>query len=357
MQRDRLDLGTAVVETGIQVNFLQPSEFQRWDEFVGRCPEATFFHRAGWRNVIEKVFGHRTFNLFATRGSDVVGVLPLAQVRSLLFGHTVSSLPFCVYGGTAVTERGAELALIHAASALARQRGADHLELRNRVAKNPDWPRQDLYVTFRKEILPDLDANMLAIPRKQRAMVRKGIKAGLRSEIDNSIERFFALYADNVHRHGTPALPKEYFRALLREFGEDCEILTVLTAGGEPISSVLSFYFRDEVLPYYAGDRPDARQFGANDFKYWEVMRRAWERGCRIFDYGRSKRETGSYDFKKNWGFEPTPLQYEYDLIGADTIPQNNPANPKYRALIGCWRLLPLPLANALGPLIVRNLG
>jgi len=307
--------------------------------------------------VIEQVFGHRTFYLYAQRGAQLVGVLPLAQVRSLLFGHTLSSLPFCVYGGTAVTEAAAEQALIDAARDLARRLGANHLELRNRVAKNPDWPRQDLYVTFRKNILPDEDANMLAIPRKQRAMVRKSIKAGLRAEIDRSAERFFALYADNVHRHGTPALPKEYFRALLREFSGDCEILTVLTPGGEAISSVLSFYFRNEVIPYYAGDRLEARQLGANDFKYWELMRRACERGFRVFDYGRSKRDTGSYDFKKNWGFEPTPLQYEYDLIQANKIPQNNPTNPKYKALMRCWRLLPLRVANAVGPLIVRNLG
>jgi len=144
---------------------------------------------------------------------------------------------------------------------------------------------------------------------------------------------------------------------VLREFADDCEILTVVTRGGEAISSVLSFHFRDEVLPYYAGDRAEARQLGANDFKYWEVMRRACERGCRIFDYGRSKQGTGSYDFKKNWGFQPTPLRYEYDLIRTERIPQNNPANPKYRAFVACWRLLPLPLANALGPHIVRNLG
>jgi hypothetical protein len=78
-------------------------------------------------------------------------------------------------------------------------------------------------VTFRKEILPDLEANMNAIPRKQRAMVRKGIKFGLASEIDATIDRFFDLYADNVHRHGTPPFPKTYFAELKRVFGEACE--------------------------------------------------------------------------------------------------------------------------------------
>ena len=216
---------------------------------------------------------------------------------------------------------------------------------------------QDLYVTFRKEILPDAEANLLAIPRKQRAMVRKGIKNGLRSEIDATPDRFFTLYADNVRRHGTPALPRHYFEALQQVFGTDCETLTVVAANGQPVSSVLSFHFRNEVLPYYAGDAVTARDLAANDFKYWEVMRRACERGFGLFDYGRSKQGTGSFAFKKNWGFEPQPLHYEYRLYRGDSIPQNNPMNPKYRAFIALWRRLPIGLANRLGPAIVRNLG
>src|SRR4029078_9704269 len=175
----------------------------------------------------------------------------------------------------------------------------DQLELRNRDALRPAWPHQDLYVTFRKPLESSVEANMSAIPRKQRAMVRKGIARGLRSERDGSADRFFRLYSDNMHRHGTPALPSRYFDALLAEVGEAAEVLTVTDATGVAVSSVLSFHFRDEVLPYYAGDTPRAREFAANDFKYWELMRRACERGVRVFDYGRSKRGSGSYAFKK----------------------------------------------------------
>jgi FemAB-related protein (PEP-CTERM system-associated) len=160
-----------------------------------------------------------------------------------------------------------------------------------------------------------------------------------------------------VRRHGTPALPKRYFDSLLDEFGKDCEVLTVVDDTGTPVSSVLSFYFRDEVLPYYAGDAVRARELAANDFKYWELMRRACARGLKVFDYGRSKVGAGSYAFKKNWGFEPAPLHYEYRLYKRDAIPQNNPNNPKYKLMIAAWRRLPLWVANRLGPAIVRNLG
>ncbi len=351
---------SAVDRPGVEhtvVRAFAPDDAPRWEQYVEACPEATFFHRIGWRGIIEDVFRHRTYYLLAERGGRIVGILPLAQVRSRLFGHALVSLPFCVYGGPAADDDDTASLLLDTASDLARSLGVDHLELRNRTPRRTDWPRQDLYVTFRRTISGDSEANLLAIPRKQRAMVRKGIKNGLRSETDGSVDRFFALYADNVHRHGTPPFSRSYFASLQRVFGDACEVLTVLDADNRPQSGVLSFYFKDEVLPYYAGDTEEARDLAANDFKYWELMRRAGERGIKVFDYGRSKLGTGSFDFKKNWGFEPAPLAYEYQLLGRDAIPQNNPLNPKYRAFIALWRKLPRPVANAIGPRIVRNLG
>ncbi len=328
-----------------------------WDQFVELSPDATFFHRSGWKDVIEGCFGHRTHYLLAERASRIVGVLPLAEVKSFFFGHSLVSLPFCAVAGVAASAPEAVSALHQAARQLGKRLGVEHLELRNRSAREPGWPRQDLYAGFRKTILPDIEANMLAIPRKQRAMVRKGIKNGLTSRLDCDVDAFFSLYADNVHRHGTPPLPKRYFEALCKIFGRDAEVLSITDSAGKVVSSVFSFYFRDEVLPYYAGDAVEARDLAANDFKYWELMRRACERGVRVFDYGRSKRGTGPFDFKKNWGFEPAPLAYEYCLYRRDSIPENNPLNLKYRALIALWRWLPVPVANFLGPHLVKSLG
>jgi FemAB-related protein (PEP-CTERM system-associated) len=329
----------------------------RWDAFVLACPEATFFHRAAWQRILRDVFRHPTYFLYAEQGGKIHGVLPLAHIKSRLFGNSLIALPFAVYGGVAASSPEAASALELAAQSLAGRLDVDHLEFRNTQPRHADWPTQDLYVTFRKEILPDVEANMLAIPRKQRAMVRKGINNGLIATVDRKSDRFFKLFADNVHRHGTPALPKRYFETLLQVFGDDCEILTVTTPEGKPLSSVLSFYFRDEVLPYYAGDDETARNFAANDFKYWELMRRSCERGLKVFDYGRSKVGTGPYSFKKNWGFEPQALHYEYCLYKRDSIPQNNPNNAKYKLLIEAWRRMPISLANLIGPHIVRNLG
>jgi FemAB-related protein (PEP-CTERM system-associated) len=329
----------------------------RWDAFVLRHPLATFCHRAGWQNVLHEVFRHRTYFLYIERGGEVSAVLPLAHVRSRLFGNRLSALPFAVYGGAVADEPEDARRLVAKAHALAKRLDADHLELRSQQREHPDWPVNDLYVTFRKSILPDEDANLQQIPRRQRAMIRKGIGNGLVARADADVHRFFALYADNVHRHGSPALPRRWFEALLREFGQDCRMMTVSSADGTPVSSVMSFYFRDEVLPYYAGDTFAARNLAANDFKYWELMRRACGEGVSMFDFGRSKVHTGAFAYKKNWGFEPAALHYEYALLKRTTVPQNNPSNPRYGLPIRVWRKLPLGVTTRLGPLLSRSLG
>jgi len=343
-------------DVAVRVRPFAEGDEARWDAFVDRAARATFFHRAGWRHVLQNVLRHRCHYLIAERGRDVCGVLPLAEVRSRLFGHALVSLPLCVYGGALADDAGVEDALLAAAVDLASGLRVSHLELRNRASVRPDWPRQDLYVTFRKTLDADADANLLAVPRKQRAMVRKGIERDLRSAIDHDTTRFFALYADNMHRHGTPPLGARYFAELASTFGDACETLIVTTKDGTPVSGVISFYFRDEVLPYYAGDTEAARNVAANDFKYWSLMRHAVGRGVRVFDYGRSKQGTGSYAFKRNWGFEPSPLAYEYRLFDRDDVPQNNPLNPRYRAMIAVWRRLPRSVVNAIGPMLARNL-
>jgi FemAB-related protein (PEP-CTERM system-associated) len=222
---------------------------------------------------------------------------------------------------------------------------------------SPGWAiRDDLYVVFRKPFTADDDANLKAIPRKQRAMVRKGIDRGLASVIDDDPARLHAIYAESVRNLGTPVFARGYFRILMQEFAGQADIVTVLD-GPTAIASVMNFYFRDQVLPYYGGGTAQARSRYGNDFMYWEVMRRAAARGYRLFDFGRSKQGTGAFAFKKNWGFTPQPLPYRYRLAPGASVPDHNPLNPKYRLFIAAWKRLPLPVANLLGPPIVRGLG
>ena len=327
-----------------------------WSGFVDAHPNATIFHAWAWRGLLHEVFAHEPHYLIAERESAVVGVLPLAEVRSHLFGSALVSLPFGSYCGPLGFDREVESALLEHAREIAQARRVGHLEIRDLGDRDRGMPRQDLYVAFMREIGADHDANLTAIPRKQRAMVRKGIREGLVSTVDDA-DAFYPLYVDNVHRHGTPGCPKRFFTAMQDAFGSACQVLVVRDAAGEALSAVLSLIHRDEVFPFYAGDVPRARAVAANDFKYWEVMRRAADAGLRRFNYGRSKRGTGSFDFKRNWGFEPTPLSYHYHLVGRDSIPENNPLNPKYRLMIETWRRMPRWFVEWLGPHLVRALG
>lgn len=348
---------TATQHEPLRIRELQPADAGRWDAFVDACPEATFFHRAGWKRVLEQGLGHRAPFLLAERDGDIEGVLPLGHVSSWLFGRALVSSPFCAYGGVAASSTEARERLEAEACRRADALGVDHLELRHREQRHADWPaRRDRYVTFRQALDPDPDVNYHRIRRKQRAMIRKGIAAGLEARIESDIERFYGVFAESVRNLGTPVFPKRYFHELKAVFGDDCEVLTVWQ-GERVIAGVVSFYFRDEVLPYHGGGIAEARSLYANDFMYWDVMRRAAEAGVRIFDYGRSKVGTGSYDFKRHWDFTPEPLHYEYHLVRAREIPDLSPVNPKYRAFIAAWQRLPVPVARLLGPMLARNLG
>jgi FemAB-related protein, PEP-CTERM system-associated len=221
---------------------------------------------------------------------------------------------------------------------------------------HPDWPSKDLYVTFRRPIDEDSEKNLLAIPRKQRAMVRKGIKEGLRAEIDEKVDRHYKAYSESLRNLGTPVFSKHYLHVLKDAFGDACDIVTIVKEG-RVVASVLNFYYRDEVLPYYGGGTQEARAVAGNDFMYWQVMERAREKGCRLFDFGRSKRGTGAFDFKTYWGFEPEPLFYEYFLVKGKEVPNLSPTNAKFSKAIDLWRKLPLKLTQIAGPPVAKYLG
>ena len=326
-----------------------PADAGPWDTFVQAHPGGSFFHLFGWKRVLEEGAGFETPFLIARRGARVTGVLPLAHTRSWLFGNALVSLPFCVRGGALAQDEASRDALIRYACELAETHRVDHLELRHAERQAPALTcKAETYVNFSRAILPSVDDNLKAIPRKQRAVVRKGIADGLVSRESHDLDTFFRIYATSVRNLGTPVFPRRYFRALLDTFGDRIRITTV-SHGQQSLSAVLSFLYQGTVLPYYGGGLPAARMHKAYDFMYWEVMRTACEAGYTTFDYGRSKVGSGAYAFKKNWGFEPQPLQYEYHLVKRAALPDLNPANPRFALAVAVWKKLPLRLANLLG--------
>ena len=352
-----MNLSQQITAGPVTIRGARDEDAHAWDAFVFAAPYATFFHRFGWRGLFRDIFRLDPHYLIAESGGRITGVLPLVHQKSLLFGNALIAAPFCVEGGPVAIDIESRAMLDEAAISLMHTLKAQSLEFRSRTANRVGWTvKKDLYATFARDFSSDDEENLRAIPRKQRAVVRKTLKGGLSSHIDDNVDALFRVYSESVRNLGTPVFPKRYFAALRKIFGTDCDVV-VVREGAEPLSAVINFYFRDTVMPYYGGGRAAARRNGANDFLYWEVMRRAAGRGYRRFDFGRSKAETGAFSFKKNWGFEPQWLEYEYYLPPGVALPDKNPNNPKYAGLIALWKRLPLPLANLIGPLLIRGLG
>lgn len=341
----------------MDIQELGDNQRDQWDRFVSQQADATCFHWYGWRYPLRDVLGYETRYLGAFEDGVLVGIFPIALVSSRLFGRSLVGLPFCSYGGPVAVRADIEAALLARGVELAVSGDVKYLEVRRLSARAGEAPTQDLYVTFRKALPATLDEGMSFLPSKRRNMVRKAFKQGLRHEVSRDVDSFFRLYLCNARAHGTPSLPKEFFVRLLDCLGDRADILFVKDAQGKPISCIMSFYIHGEIHAGFAGEDPDARATSANDLKYWGLMEHAVARGCRLFDFGRSKVGTGSYAFKKLWGFEPVPLGYEYPYLPSGQIPQNNPSNAKYALAISVWKRLPFWLIERLGPRIIHGLG
>ena len=332
----------------MSITDLTQNDVEAWDDFVRRNPAGTFFHLAAWRDVIERSFGCKTFYLCDKNdGGNITAILPLALVKRPIFGPALISSPLSVYGGGLGDCR----ALEQEAAKKADQLGVQYLELRTPTHSNENLPVSDRFFTFRRTLSNDNEENLKSIPRKQRAEVRKGIAANLETTFDHNIDLFYKIYSTSVRNLGTPVFPKKYLRALIDVFGNQCEITTVFH-DGEPLTSVFSFKYKDQILPYYGGGLPAARHHSAYPFMYWKVMERAAEQGLTVFDFGRSMKGSGAYAFKKNFGFDPIPLAYQYHLVKATEMPDMDPDNPRNKILTGAWKKLPLPVANTLGPIL-----
>jgi FemAB-related protein (PEP-CTERM system-associated) len=331
------------------------------DAFVRGSDKGSPFHLTAWSRAITKACGHKSHYLVAEDGDGVIaGVLPLTEIRSMLFGRAMVSAGFAVDGGILADSEIAAIALAETAVALAKDAGCPSIEMRGGAAP-ASWPLDtDSYVGFSRALAADDEAELLAIPRKQRAEVRRALGHELVVETGSSKadrDAHFHVYATSVRNLGTPVFPKKLFAAVLSEFGADADILTIRQRG-TPIASVLSLYHNGVVMPYWGGGTADARVWRANDLMYYALMLHArTKKGCTRFDFGRSKVGTGAASFKKNWGFEPEPLSYAKWVADGHKAREINPLNPKYQMQVAVWKKLPLWLANQMGPFIAKGLG
>jgi FemAB-related protein (PEP-CTERM system-associated) len=338
---------------------LSAEAWRQWDDYVKRHAHGSVFHLSNWQRLIESSFRHQPLHLCARNGSgEIAGILPLFLVRSTLFGRMLISTPQAAYGGILADTESVSNELCTAAKNIARNQEVQFMELRNlhNASEDPGLQSKDLYVTFRQELYSDPEKNFALIPRKTRAECREGIRNGLEFKVGKiGIDEFYSVYSQNVRDLGTPVFSKRLFANGVREFGSDCKIFSVHW-NGKLVSAVWTLFYKDEVIPYYGGSIRAYNRLAVNNFMYWMLIRYGCENGYKVYDFGRSKKGTGSFDFKKRWGQYMEDLPYQYFLVKKKSLPDTSPLNPKFSLGISLWRKLPLPIANTFGPFIANHL-
>ncbi len=339
----------------VVVNAFRSEDAERWDRFVLGQRSGSLFHQIAWKRVLERTFGHQAQYFYGERDGQIVGVAPVFLVSNWMVGRCLISSPLASYGGICAGDPEAGQALLEHLKQRAKDQQVDYLELRNQDGGAlSGFVPNTRYTSFSMPLSKDPQAVLKGLPKDIRYMIRKAEKAGLHIRRGPELlDEFYRLFAINMRRLGTPVFPRALFVNLLEEFGKQIDVLVVY-AGSEPVASAVSFIFRDTMHPYYIGGLPVARDLAANNFLWWELMKFAAESGMSTFDFGRSKKGTGAYAFKKKWNPTITDLDYQVFLVKRKTAPNFSPANPKFEAATQVWSRLPLWLTNRLGPRVVR---
>jgi FemAB-related protein (PEP-CTERM system-associated) len=339
----------------IVVRNFQAEDAGEWDAFVQQHPYGTVFHLTAWKRCIEKTFAFRSTYLVATAGGEIEGVLPLFLVQNPILKKALISVPFAVYGGILADSDGVLHALYDQANALGRELGVEYIDLRNGYPEQAPAPSNvSQYATFTKTLSGTEEELLETLPKKTRNMVRKALKTPFKTKVETEdITNFESLHSRTLRRLGTPSFPKEHFRAILANFRGKVDIREVVL-NDRVMAVSMNFYFRGNMHTYYAAADPEFSALAPNTYMYFDHLRWAGQNGYEIFEFGRSKKGTGPFEFKTHWGTEMRELPYNMVLVRGTQVPNYSPTNSKFSLAIDLWRRLPLPVTRVLGPKLIR---
>ena len=337
------------------VRELTEQDHAAWDKFVSEHPHGSPFHLMAWRRSIEETFGFEPQYRLALEGAHIRGVLPMFLVKNLVLGSALISVPFATYGGILADTQTVRDALGADAQSLGESLAVGYIELRNAYLEQcAGFERISRYATFVQAVMPDEEASLRALPANMRSKVRRALKRGFSTRRQTGDFRAFAgLHAANYRRLGTPSFPLRHYAALLKNFGDCVDIREVLLED-RVVAASMNFFFRDHVHSFYVASDDRYRRALPNVYLYFDNMRWAGQNGYRYFDFGRSKKQSGPYEFKRRWGIVPRELPYEILLIRRNDLPNFSPANPRLQMAIRIWKKIPLPLTRILGPRLIR---
>lgn len=333
---------------------LKDIDEKAWDEYVLKHPDSTFYHQIGWKNVVEKSYGHKPYYLMAKEDGEIKGVLPLFFMKSMLFGKKLVSVPFAPYGGVIGDNCIFEEMLIERAVEITKGVDADYLEFRNAIFRESKYISNTNYMTLVLKLDDDSEVIWKRFNNKVRNAIRKSLSSKLELKTGN-VDDFYRLYSKNMRNLGTPTHSNDFFSAVMSMFPDKTEIITV-SHMDEPVSVAILLYFKDTVISGWAASDRKHRNLKPNNLLYWSAIKNACDKGYIFFDFGRSIEDSGTYQFKKPWGAEKKQLQYMYYLNRIKQLPDTSQANSKRKKIAKVWKLLPLPVTNALGAKFRRDL-
>ncbi len=343
----------------MEVRLFVEKDGGRWDDYVSRSPSSACYHLSGWKEVIEKSFGHKTFYLMAeNEENEIKGILPLVHLKSFLFGSFMVSLPYFNYGGVCVEHSEIQDLLLKEAIQVAKRESAEHIELRHTTPAMNGLPAKTAKVAMRLDLPSNPEELWNSFSSNLRRKIRKPAKEGIYWKFgkEEELDNFYTVFSTNMRDLGTPVYSKGFFQNILQRFPESTWIGTAKTKEDQPVASGFLVGFKERLeIPWVSSLRSYNRYY-ANLFLYWNILKFACESGYKVFDFGRSTLGEGTYKFKEQWGAKPIQLYWHYWLKNDRPLPELNPTNPKYRLAISIWKRIPVSLTKLIGPSIVKNL-
>lgn len=355
--RQPLDTTSRAAEDAIDLRVEPAADADQWDRYVDRHRHATAYHGWAWRGLVESVFRQECrYRIALDRDGRVRGVLPLVRLRSRLFGDYALSLPYVNYGGALADDEATRAALMRAAADDASELGLSHVGFRDREPVAGPWRVDERKVLMWRDLPDDPDALTRQFPGKLRYQLRRSARNPVTVETGGGelVDDFYAVFARNMRDLGTPVYGRRLFaEALSRLPGS---FIALARHRGRPAAAGILVPSRDRLEIPWASSLRKLNSTGVNMLLYQRCLHEAIERGYRIFDFGRSTVDSGTYQFKRQWGARQVPCYWHYWVAGGGEPPGLSPDDPKYRWAIAVWQRLPVGIANCIGPSIVRNL-
>ena len=335
----------------MKINEYEVADKDAWESYVKQSSHATLYHRIGWKTVIENSFKHKTYYLMAREGSEVLGILPLVFIKHWFMGRFLVSMPYLNYGGVCAETEEVERCLVDEAVRIARDEKADYVELHQLKRLDLEIPTTEDKVAMFRELGSDPEAIMRSLHKKVRYKIRKAEEHGLQFEVcgPEALARFYDLFVRGMRSLGSPAFDKRFFEWIFREFPGEMKIAMV-RYDGKIIATAISGSFRDMVDGLWASSVPDFQNLYPNEFMYWKHLEYACKEGFRYFNFGRSSRESGPFEFKKKFGAQVQPLYYQYCTNKKNQLHKVSYEGRQYQVASNIWRHLPLSVTKIIGP-------